>query len=221
MPELCMIDNCDRQQNSRGWCKLHYERNRRHGSPHLAQAAHKPCAVEGCQKPGRSKTARICSMHYHRVYRYGSINPVHEPTFEDVRGRRYGSLVPLRRVGDKWHCQCDCGNTRRASAGELNRTDQRNTCGDKAAHRREYATYPAAHARLRADRGPAKAHPCVGCGGQAAHWSYNHDDPGEMYFDDPSSGCTLAYSVKQGSYSARCATCHKRFDMSKANATVL
>lgn len=219
MPEVCKIKECGRRKHSRGWCKLHYERNRKWGTTDKPEKPHAMCAIEGCSKPGRSKTAAICPMHYHRIYRTGSTSLLPKrPQYQDISGKRYGTLTARKRIGDYWECVCDCGGTRLASIGELNRTGEANTCGDKTEHRNPNPSYPAAHARLRADLGAASSHPCAGCGEQAAHWSYNHDDPNEMYYDDPWSGSVLAYSAKQDSYSPRCVPCHKRFDLDRINS---
>lgn len=31
--KLCSIEGCNKPSRARGWCKMHYERNRQHGSP--------------------------------------------------------------------------------------------------------------------------------------------------------------------------------------------
>jgi 5-methylcytosine-specific restriction endonuclease McrA len=33
----------------------------------------KLCDVDGCEKPARSGSAAYCKMHYHRMYRYGTL----------------------------------------------------------------------------------------------------------------------------------------------------
>ena len=32
-PPVCIVDGCDHRPDSRGWCRMHYERWRRHGNP--------------------------------------------------------------------------------------------------------------------------------------------------------------------------------------------
>lgn len=39
----------------------------------------KRCSVEGCQKPTRTKSADLCKMHYHRLYRNGTLERVRKP----------------------------------------------------------------------------------------------------------------------------------------------
>lgn len=89
MPKLCQIETCDRTISSRGWCKLHYERNRRHGSPHLEGVPHNVCTEDGCGILARSKTASLCPKHYHRQYRHGSTTTVSDRTISASNGRRY------------------------------------------------------------------------------------------------------------------------------------
>lgn len=90
MPKPCKIDECERDAHARGWCKLHYERNRRNGSPHRAIRKHNPCGAEGCTKLARSRSATLCPMHYHRLYRHGSTETVSSAGVVSVsNGRRY------------------------------------------------------------------------------------------------------------------------------------
>lgn len=67
--------------------------------------------------------------------------------------------------------------------------------------------YNAAHDRIRVRRGRAVDHPCVDCGRQAMHWSYNHSDPNEQTCEG------LPYSTDANHYSPRCVPCHKAFDL--------
>lgn len=149
-----------------------------------------------------------------KAWRYGTPTPEHEPTFIDITGQRFGTLVVQHRDGMHWVCQCDCGKTRHASAGELNRTGDSNTCGDRTLHyRTDDAGYTAAHARCKKDRGPIATHSCVDCGTQAQHWSYNHTDPDERLGTSGRSLEPVPYSLDPNHYSPRCVPCHKRFDL--------
>lgn len=60
----CSVDGCERPVNSRGWCKLHYERWRRQ------QVVPKPCVIDGCERPQSAKG--WCSAHYSRWKRHGA-----------------------------------------------------------------------------------------------------------------------------------------------------
>lgn len=68
--------------------------------------------------------------------------------------------------------------------------------------------YDAAHERVKAARGSARAHFCVDCGSQAFDWSYVGGCPRELV--DPDNGCT--YSPDIGRYVSRCRSCHRRYD---------
>src|SRR3546814_6020433 len=63
---------------------------------------------------------------------------------------------------------------------------------------------------VRATLGHAADHTCVGCGGPADHWSYNHDDPSERRSPEG-----MLYSPEPSHYSARCVPCHKTFDLAQ------
>jgi hypothetical protein len=170
------------------------------------------CKVSDCDTP--IKRGGYCYAHYMKNWRYGTPTPVHEPTWVDITGQRFGTLTVQHRVGSRWLCLCDCGQKRHASAGELNRTGDMNTCGDRTKHYRlDTAGYGAAHRRCTTDRGCIATHTCIDCDGQAQHWSYNHTDPDERLgkagnFDQP-----VPYSLDPSHYSPRCIPCHKRFDL--------
>lgn len=170
------------------------------------------CTAAGCDKPVKRRD--LCYGHYMKQWRYGTTEPTHASRLPnmDVVGRRFGSLVVLNeRVGRGWLCQCDCGGTTEATRDGLLR-GQRIACGDTATHRRiDNAGYYAAHDRLRQDQGPASDHACADCGGPAAEWSYNHDDP-----DERVQCCRRAFgapfSLNPQHYSPRCVACHRVFD---------
>ena len=69
------------------------------------------------------------------------------------------------------------------------------------------ATYLGAHQRVRYQRGRAKDHACVDCGGPAAHWSYDRACPNEKQSE------LGPYSTDIAHYVPRCVRCHKRFDL--------
>ena len=67
--------------------------------------------------------------------------------------------------------------------------------------------YAAAHMRVRAERGPAKNYSCIVCGSQAMDWSYDGDDPNELY--GPVKSLKWSYYSKNPSYySPMCRKCH-------------
>lgn len=172
------------------------------------------CAVSECSNP--TKRNGFCYGHYMKNWRYGTPTPSHQSRVVDIRGKRFGTLVVVKRKGHKWLCKCDCGRARTVDAGNLNRYGQNSTCGYKPAHRSTYCKYGAAHERVKSDKGPASQHPCVDCGHQAHHWSYNHDDPDELTADDLGG---LPYSLNSACYSPRCVPCHKLFDLGRLTDT--
>lgn len=174
------------------------------------------CSVDNCA--GAVKRGRFCYGHYMKNWRYGTPTPDHPQRWEDLTGRRYGTLTARERVGGDWLCDCDCGETRVVAVGQLNRTGQRNTCGNKRNHLREDVEYTGAHSRLRVQRGSASQHRCVECGDRALHWSYDHADPDERISQaEPTAG--IAYSLDMDHYQPRCVPCHKRMDLAHLHST--
>lgn len=59
----------------------------------------KRCDIEGCGKPARSQSAALCKMHYHRVYRNGTLDTIisHKETLNHSGGyiARYAKDHPL------------------------------------------------------------------------------------------------------------------------------
>lgn len=50
------------------------------------------CVVPGCTSPPRSRSAELCTKHYHRQYRHGSVDRVaHQAGISVSHGRRYRS----------------------------------------------------------------------------------------------------------------------------------
>lgn len=72
-------------------------------------------------------------------------------------------------------------------------------------------TYSTAHQRVQNERGWARAHPCVDCGERAAHWSYDHQDPGEL--TEIIHGREMTYSPNPERYNPRCLSCHISYDL--------
>jgi hypothetical protein len=72
-------------------------------------------------------------------------------------------------------------------------------------------TYKAIHKRLRRLRGRASDHACVGCGGQAQEWSYDHNDLNEV--QGVHRGRPVAVSDDPMHYQPRCSSCHRYYDM--------
>lgn len=135
-------------------------------------------------------------MHYHRWYRHG------DPLFT-MNGQPKpdckvdGCLEPADSLG--W-CKPHYDRWRR--------------CGDPTwvFELRDDVGYTAAHDRVRRRLGRPRNHRCVDCGGQAAHWSYDHSDPKERFFT-ARGGYLIPYSVDPERYRPMCVSCHKRHDL--------
>jgi hypothetical protein len=79
---------------------------------------------------------------------------------------------------------------------------------------REVHSYKTAHERLRYWRGAAKTHACA-CGDPAAQWSYDHNDPNELWDTVPDQRGHLRpvpWSRDMDHYQALCTGCHLRRD---------
>ena len=173
------------------------------------------CSVDTCELP--VKRHQLCYAHYMKQWRYGTPTPNHPPRWADIRGQRFGTLVVRERDGGKWLCDCDCGEVRAASAGELNRRGDASTCGVRQRHVRENVSYFTAHERVARVRGRAAEHRCADCDGPAAQWSYDHADPNERH-DETLSARPVAYSTDPSYYVPRCVPCHKKYDLGRIDA---
>lgn len=65
----CTVDGCERaaEIKARGWCRKHYARWRRYGSPTTIRRirGQQGCDVEGCARPYRC--SGLCGFHYSRL----------------------------------------------------------------------------------------------------------------------------------------------------------
>lgn len=169
---------------------------------------HRTCTVDTCELPRHNKTHGWCQKHYTRAYRHGDPHTTApRPRARNLVGERFGTLTVAAAAPTGWRCTCDCGATAHRRTGDLNRTGDNSTCGNKTAHRRDDIGYGAVHARLATERGPARQHSCTDCGGQARQWSYDHLD-GHHELEDG-----MPYSLNLDHYQPRCVPCHKTYDL--------
>ena len=175
------------------------------------------CTIDDCDKQRRGN-GPWCYGHYMKNWRYGTPTPQHASRVENSPGDRFGTLVLVERIGARWLCSCDCGRTRMAAAGELNRTGSSSTCGWRPNHRSDTPTYAAVHGRLRNDLGSASKRQCADCTQQAHHWSYDHSADDEMH--ELIANTLVAYSADQSHYAPRCVPCHKRYDLGRLNSAL-
>lgn len=164
------------------------------------------CTIGTCAKPVFA--SGLCTTHYSRRRTHGDANYQPPERAHDLTGRRFGLLTVLRKEGKRWICRCDCGSERTCTAGGLNAGHHAH-CGNRTFHGRTQApSYRGIHTRLQTARGAASTHPCVDCGQQAQHWSYDYNDPEQVY----GRGHRSPYSVHLEHYQPRCVPCHGRFD---------
>lgn len=146
--------------------------------------------------------------------------------FRDRTGERYGRLVVIGRADNAggrttWLCRCDCGGEK-VVRGESLHAGLTQSCGCLRRERLAAGfkprdpnpSYLAVHKRIARERGPAIEHDCVDCGEQAAHWSYDGQDPDERVGPVAVRGRTyqVTFSVNHHHYAPRCAGCHKKHD---------
>lgn len=79
MTRTCVIEGCESEARTRGWCGKHYARWLKHGDPQH-ERVQPTCSIEDCGNPAH--TRGFCAFHYQRWYRHG--DPLH---LERVRGR--------------------------------------------------------------------------------------------------------------------------------------
>jgi hypothetical protein len=175
---------------------MHYMRHRKHGDTATVKLPGRikirTCSVDGCGGGAPIKRG-MCATHYQRWRKYGDVNFTQMP-----RGWR---SAPCDVPG--------CDNPRQTSSGYceghyrrwLHRGDPRVDIPLRVRGSTDIG-YPAAHYRVRRDRGKAALHSCVDCGGTASDWSYDGTDPDER------TDRGRAFSLDPNRYQPRCRSCH-------------
>lgn len=106
---ICSIPDCDKVQQARTYCGMHYRRWRLNGDPTINRSQVRlPCSIDGCEK------LRIghgyCSKHYQRFMKFGDAE-YHAQTSPGEPGEYLNSVVlghssdecliwPFCRTGD-------------------------------------------------------------------------------------------------------------------------
>jgi hypothetical protein len=76
----CSVSGCIRPYYAKGFCNLHWMRNRKHGEVFADRPAQKgvplierpsECGVQGCGRPPHGNG--LCRLHYGRLWRYGNV----------------------------------------------------------------------------------------------------------------------------------------------------
>jgi 5-methylcytosine-specific restriction endonuclease McrA len=83
--KTCSIPDCKNSYYSKSFCKVHYDKNRRHGDPLFVEVIAKgtPCPIDGCGKPVWANG--MCAMHDRRKKRHG------DPNFVNPKCNRDGN----------------------------------------------------------------------------------------------------------------------------------
>jgi len=196
--DTCTVEDCTKRAKSRTWCSAHYERWRKHGDvntvldsvlPPITRTQFGPCSVRDCVL--EPWALGYCSKHYQRWRKHGD-------AAAENKSRRLGCKVEGCDRLAHGHRMCGMHYLRWYSHGDPLATPER---------RVDTAGYDAAHSRVMRDRGRAKEHPCVDCGAQGQHWSYQHTDASQLF--SPSG---QPYSLDGSHYAPRCVKCHVAFD---------
>lgn len=71
---ICSFEGCQTKHYCKDFCRVHYDRWRKHGNPSIiktpwADRVIAECDVEGCAQPVRSKS--LCYAHYRKMLKYG------------------------------------------------------------------------------------------------------------------------------------------------------
>lgn len=210
MPErTCSVAGCDKPQKSSDLCGMHYYRLRTRGEVGEAEPERRPrgseppqCAIAGCGKPSRRRG--WCNAHYERWRRTGDVGSAEVQPYRlyllgcnmDFCSQPQASGIGLcwahygrwRKWGDPYYEEIPRG------------ADHVGWVGDAVG-------YSGAHDRVRVAYGPARNHNCVGCGGSATDWAYDHADRDEVLSPEG-----WPYSLSIDHYQPMCRTCHVRLD---------
>jgi hypothetical protein len=64
----CLVENCENKYYSKGFCRKHYEKNKKYGDP-LAKKEKQFCSIENCENKYHGKG--FCNKHYEKNKAYG------------------------------------------------------------------------------------------------------------------------------------------------------
>ena len=99
----CTVKNCTNDHYGKGYCKLHYDRFKRHGNPLTILVAPRPydtCAIEGCERKYQAKG--YCKLHYIRHWEKRDIGGA------DLKINRHGlSAHPLYHTWEAMRQRCN------------------------------------------------------------------------------------------------------------------
>ncbi|QOV37639.1 hypothetical protein IM697_04200 [Streptomyces ferrugineus] len=131
-----------------------------------------------------------------------------------------GALTLVSRDGDRAVFKCECGSYKPLSIRNV-ATGRTANCADRANHpdpriKGDVIAYTTAHARVKAEHGPASDWRCAcGCDRQAEEWAYLGTDPEPKVSTHADSEGSL-YSTDPEHYAPLAKPCHRRFDVWQA-----
>jgi hypothetical protein len=169
-----------------------------------------PCSVEACDRlVGRHGARGLCQVHYKRSKASGDPGEAAIRTWDptcvcavDGCSRRAHAKSLCYTHYSRWRLTGDVGEAAiKPFVRRLNGTDPAG---------RGYAT---AHDRVREARGPAADWLCAHCGGRAAQWAYDHQDPNVLVGRN-GGGSPRSYSTDPAHYIPLCIPCHRKLDKS-------
>lgn len=217
----CQVNGCEATSYVRGYCRPHYRKLMAYGDPLWVSPArpNKQCEVPGCKKNARTKTAKLCPMHYHRQYRGRGVGGAEEWVRKTKVGR---CAVKGCNNADSEGVYCSMHDARQRRHGDTDKVispSERDapTGEDHSSWKGIDVGYTAAHDRVRRARGAASSHKCVDCGNPANHWSYDHECEDEQVRFE--RGYYVAFSPSVDHYHPRCVPCHKRFDLGRHDSS--
>lgn len=160
------------------------------------------CSVEGCSGPDRMATKSLCTMHYARKRRTGSVGPP-GALYNPDKGCSVDGCDG-DHVAKGW---CGTHYTRWRVTGDP-LTDRPPGVNISRRKPRPPDTWRTVHIHLQRVRGKARRQLCKYCGEQAADWCYDGTDPDVRYTE----GTQMPFSLHLEHYIPLCRTCHKRLD---------
>lgn len=102
----CSIRDCEKEQYVKRFCRMHYARHYRYGSPYISKNIYRlssKCSVDGCDRKPKAKN--LCNMHWYRRYRYGEVG-----SNQPIQFRHGESLHPLYKTWEGMRNRCNNKN---------------------------------------------------------------------------------------------------------------
>lgn len=163
----------------------------------------KKCDIDNCDRRARTPRSKLCHMHYSRIRNHGTPGASESSTIKNK-----GERCVVAECPSEAETKGMCG---KHYTRHLRHGDPKTTYPNRLMPGTGTISYRYAHALVRVAKGSASDYRCVDCDGEADHWSYNLQDPDEVY-ETSSGGVVRQYSEHVEFYEPRCSRCHMRFD---------